>query len=149
MKEECSQCREKEKRDKGRVCQSTDWFFPSEIRFCRLQMLWLIEYLKLMGGGTWPPNPRGSGYVDIPINIRHGKSGAYFVTPAGIAGEVGARLKSTGVEGVLLVAEVRVGLTLDELSPESRMVLNYISGWRYRRMSYSRWKADRKYLQKR
>ena len=144
MKDDCSRCRKR-----GKVCRSTDWFLPSEIRYCRVQMMWMIEYIGVMGEGIWPENPDGSDYVDIPINIRRGKSGAYFETPAGYAGEIRARLEPTGVDGKLLKSQIWEGKTLDELEPEARTALNYISGWRFRRMDYKSWLRQKRYRIKR
>ena len=124
------------------------WYEPREIIFSREQMMFLIEFLPLLIEGIWPPNPQGSGYTETP-NVQHSRSKhAYFETPCQIAAEVEWRLKRTGIEGKLLVSEIRQGLMLEELQPESRRALNYISGWRRRRLDYKTWLRQRRYRQK-
>jgi len=121
------------------------WYEPREIIFSREQMLWLISWLLVLIEGNWPPNPQGSGYTEAP-NVQHSRSRhAYFETPCQIAAEVEWRLKRTGIEGKLLVAEIRLGLMLEELQPESRRALNYISGWRRRKTPYRVWLAKKRY----
>ena len=107
--------------------------------------MFLIEFLPLLIEGIWPPNPQGSGYTET-LNVQRSRSRhAYFETPCQIAGEVEWRLKRTGIEGKLLVSEIRQGLMLEELQPESRNALNYISGkWR-RKTPYRVWLAKKRY----
>ena len=121
------------------------WYEPREIIFSREQMLFLIEFLPLLIEGIWPPNPQGSGYTEVPNVQRSRSRHAYFETPCQIAAEVEWRLNRTGIEGKLLVSEIRQGLMLEELQPESRNALNYISGWRRRTQDYSGWKKQRTY----
>lgn len=125
------------------------WFAPSEINFSREQMIFLILNLKLLAHGTYPPDPKGSGYIDPPVNTKRKKKRAPFETPAQLYAELTFRLQQTGLSGKLLVAEVGAGYTFEELSRESRTALNYISGWARRKQSYSQWKADRQYKKKR
>ena len=121
------------------------WYEPREIIFSREQMLFLIEFLPLLIEGIWPPNPQGSGYTEVPNVQRSRSRHAYFETPCQIAAEVEWRLNRTGIEGKLLVSEIRQGLMLEELQPESRNALNYISGWRRRSQKYKDWVRQQNY----
>ena len=118
------------------------WFAPGEIRFTREEMIWLITWLSLLEMGKWPPEHKNSGYSGS-----HGTRGhrAPFENPSGFAGEINARLKTTGEAGESLVDEVEGGIEdYEGLSRPAQRALNYISGWRRRRITYPKWKYEQK-----
>ena len=120
-----------------------DFYSPGEIRFAREEMIWLITWLPLLEKGTWPPEFRDSGYTGS-----HGSRGhrAPFENASGFAGEVNARLSTTGEAGEALVDEIQSGVTdYEGLSRPAKRALNYISGFRRRRLSYPEWKALQKF----
>ena len=120
------------------------WFPFYKINFNREQMIWLIYWLDILEEGIWPPEP--SGYTDTSSKGEHR---ADFDDPAIIRAVVTSRLEKTGLEGKLLVAEIcRENTSAEELSYEARRALNYISGSKERRMSFQKWKAQRKYRQR-
>lgn len=121
-----------------------EYYEPKDIWFTREQVMFIIVHLETMREGIWPQNPLGSGYINQPIGKRSRSRHASFETPVGIAAEVLIRLEKCGIEGKLLVAEVQSGKTFSELEYESRRALNYISGWRQRLMSYTKWCYQRK-----
>ena len=121
------------------------WTSLSAFRFSRPEILWLIEVVLPLPVGEWPPEP-STGYEG------HNKQRSYhanFEASCLITGEVRARLKLTGIEGKLLVAEVQGGKELEELQPESRRALNFVSGFRRRHQSYQSWKKQRAYRARR
>ncbi len=121
------------------------YYKPSEIRFSREQMLWLIEWLSVLKEGTWPPNPQGSGYTEIASVQKSSSHHAGFETPCQFAAEIESRLKSTGESGEVLVHEVQHGLDVYELlSPPAKKALNYISGWRRRSRPFYKWCYDQR-----
>jgi hypothetical protein len=124
-------------------CPGADWYSPRDIKFCRVQVMWIIKHLPLMREGVWPRHPEGE--LASPIVQKPSKHSAYFETPAQIAGEVDYRLNRTGLEGKLLVSEINLGLDYLELQPEARRALNYVAGWRRKRLAYPEWKRQRKY----
>lgn len=124
-----------------------DWYAPKDIKFSREQMMWLIRHLGELLDGDWPANPWGSSYTEIP-SIKGGSSEARFVRPCQFAAEVEVRLKLTGLEGKLLMAELNGGwqeVPYEQLGKESRDALNYISGWRRRKQTYREFKMQREY----
>ena len=126
----------------------TDWFTPGEIVFSRPQMIFLIEHLDLLKEGNWPPNPNGSSYIDPAVKGRI-KAHAYFEIPAQYYAEVSDRLEATGQDGEVLQDEINSGLIeIDLLSRVARSALNYMSGWRRRKIGYALWNAQRKYYYK-
>jgi hypothetical protein len=124
-------------------CPGAEWYSPRDIKFCRQQVIWIIRNLPLMREGIWPRHPEGE--LASPIVQKPSKHQAYFETPAQIAGEVDYRLNRTGLEGKLLVSEINLGLDYLELQPEARRALNYVVGWRRKRLAYPEWKRQRKY----
>ena len=157
---------------------SLDDFYPIQsIDYHRRQMLFLIENLGLLRDGTYPPEPdiyltevmvregkkrvyieieqKESSYIDPRIKKKVINRHAPFEDSAMIAAEVDLRLDRTGIDGKLLVAEVKAGYILsgDEakmsgytlFSPEARMALNYVSGKGRKRTPYTDWKKQRRY----
>ena len=109
------------------------------VRFCRAEVLFIIENLWEIRDGSWPKQDRETGYTDAGVRGQPRQS-APFEKSAQIAAEVDLRLSRCGIEGKLLEYEVQDGR---ELSETSYQVLNYVSGWRRKRQSYNQWKADR------
>ena len=119
-----------------------DWYSPGEIRFQREEMIWLISWLDLLSEGNWPPEGKDTGYTGYQKSKVHK---APFETPAGYAAEVKSRLKTMGEAGEALVDEIQGGIMdYEGLCGPAQRALNYISGWRRRKETYSQWKATRK-----
>lgn len=130
-----------------RLCETpnADYFEISQIRYCRVQMLFLIEHIDQLADGIYPRNPQISGYQDSGSQSLSA-SDAGFVNPILIHGEITARLKACMEDGETLLHEVRF-LNADyyeALSNASKSALNYCSGNNRRRMSYMAWLRDRK-----
>jgi len=135
----------------------TEWYSPGKIRFQRDEMIWMTENLPLLEEGIWPREPSESGYTET-ANVQKSRSHkAPFETAAQYFAEVTARMFPKDENGKIiqpalhaacnvLVWEVQHGLNDYELlSPTAKTALNYISGWDRRKMSYSKWKRQRRY----
>jgi hypothetical protein len=128
-----------------RSCQGYSFYEPAEVVYCRVQMLWLIEWLPTLEEGKYPPDPTPTGYID------HGfggiKAQAPFELSCQIAGEVSVRLKKAGKDGRTLEHEVRElnAHSYELLSPAAKDALNYCSGWKRKRRTFPQWLADRTY----
>ncbi len=120
-----------------------EWYSYSEFTFRRDQILWILRHAELLRSGKWPPEPKSTGYTDPGIRRKGVKREPAFVKPAVIIGEIDWRIKRTGVDGKLLLAEVDAGYEL--FSDEAWRALNYISGWKRKRMSYMAWQKQRKH----
>ena len=138
---DCNKCKD------YRKCLGKEWYSYGEVRWCPFQCLWIIEHLDLIIIGKWPPSPEGSTYTDSSIKRSVPLSYASFEKPCDIVAELEVRLRKTGVDGKLLIAEVQAGKTF-ELSKEAQTALMYIKGWRRKRLTYSNWKKQRTYLGK-
>ena len=136
---DCSGCKKKES------CNYVDetWFPPGAICYCRPQVLFYLENCEDIRAGSWPKEPDGSTYTDPSIRSKAVKIPALHAEQ--FAAEMDARIKMCGIEGKLLELEV---LTERELSDTSWKALNFISGWRRRKLSYSQWKKESKYKEK-
>jgi len=124
--------------------KNMNWWRPGKITFSRDQMLFLLEHLELLKQGIYPPDPFSPNLNAIPYSQTI-RTTAYFEKACQLAAEVEVRLDACGVDGKLLLAEVRAGIPL---SIESRRALAYVSGWRRKRMSYREWLKYRKYRKK-
>lgn len=118
-----------------------DWYSPGEIRYTRDEMIFGIIHLGLLKEGIWPPEHKETGYTGS-----HGSRGhrAPFENPSGFAGEINARFKTTGEAGEALVDEIQGGIIdYADLSRPAKRALNYISGWRRRKQTYSQFKYEK------
>ena len=119
------------------------WFHPRDIIFTREQCLWILSWFLSEEIGDWPPEPKGSGYVDAQSGKRSRGCHAPFEAPCQITAEISLRLERTGKDGKILIREVQAGYTL--FSDEAWTALNYISGWKRRRTGYSDFRSHKRW----
>lgn len=135
--------------------EGREWYPVKELNFNPRQMLWLIKNLPTLKEGRYPPDPIGSGYVDLHMGKRAIKHKAYFETPALIAAEVEARLALCGLDGLLLEAtelwEISlerlakcIGMSEWEIIKRKSNALRYISGFKRKRRTYRDYIGHRK-----
>ena len=116
-----------------------DFYAPREIRFTRVQVLWLIRNLPGLREGYWPAE--ASSYIDIPLGKKTGKHKAYFETPVEYAVEIESRLERAGLDGLILeaiegwdksVASLAAYFRLPEwvIRRRRRRALAFVAGWR-------------------
>jgi len=149
---DCSKCKD------ARVtngCHGKEWYKPGEIRYCKPQVIFILEYLRLMELGQYPRNPKETGYTELKVWVQRGKKDGYFVTPATIFSDIDARLKTAGKDGGLLRARYCDGYDEDALIKQYRMpyeellaridsALFFICGF-YTKTNYLEWKKKRTY----
>lgn len=120
-----------------------DWFNYVEIRFCPYQCLWILAQDEIIECGRWPLQP---GQAESPIGNRQFKPEAPFVKPEIIIAELRSRLAKTGIQGKLLRAQTKAGITSpNDLEWEAMEALMYISGWNRKRVDFGAWKRQRRY----
>ena len=123
-----------------------NWHPPSAIFYCSHQMMWGILHLGMLEEGDWPPEHKDTGYIGSK-GSRNTRT--KFLPAALFFAEITYRFKATGEAGEALVDEVQGGVTeYKGLSRPAKRALNYISGWRRRKLSYSEWKKDQKWRAK-
>lgn len=142
---DCDKCR------KPCLSPNADYYAISQIRYCRPQLFFLIENLDLLQDGIYPDAHIETGYTDNvdPCVQRQVSHGTGFVDAALIYADVSSRLRACRRDGQTLEHEIKI-VHLDYyeiLSPAAKSALNYISGWRRRKMRYSVWLAKQKKLQ--
>jgi len=124
------------------ICGYPDerWFPLGVIRFCPPQVLFLMENISLLRDGKYPLRP--TGYTDIdPAIIVVPRTTSSQQTILDLAAEIDARLSSVpGIQRKLFEVEIQEQL---ELSPYSWTVLNYVSGWPRKTMSFSKWQQQK------
>lgn len=141
-----------------------EWYAPNQIKYTKDQMLWLLNHLPDLRLGYWPPNPQGSGYVDMPINKKAVKAKAHFITAVEVAAEIDDRLEQCGLDGLLVEANYTWDKSIDSLVKASSLdfyevvrrisrALKYISSGYDRRwhttrkregVSYTEWISHRR-----
>jgi hypothetical protein len=132
------------------------WWAPAEIRYTTDQVKWLVSILPSLREGHWPPNPRETGYVDRSIISKQWQRHAPFEMACMIAGELDARLKACGKDGLLVRAVYcwgedyqSLGMRDEELSWRCGRCLAYISGVKRKTTQYLQWAKQRNYRQRR
>lgn len=135
-----------------RGCQGYKWYSLTDIVYCKLQCLWLIETFLAIEGEqivmdrfTWP-SEEGTGYTDAPKTSFSNAAHAPYEKIVQCVGMLSARLERTGKDGRLLVLEVES--ESKDLSKDARNALYYSCGRNHKRMKYADWLAHRKYRQK-
>ncbi len=126
-------------------CPGARWFSIGEIRYCRLQSIWLIqEFLKVEGirivmdRYTWPDGDT----AEAPKTSHASNAHAPYEKVVQVVGELSRRLERTGKDGRLLVLEVKQE---GGLSNDARNALNYACGDKYKNMEYFDWMRQRRY----
>ncbi len=141
-----------------------DWYNPHAVtKFTKAQVKWLISVLPLLRNGSYPRNPKESGYTDTGIKSRQFKAGASFEIPASIAAELDIRIQRAGADGLMLeflyafepadelfvMEHMAQCLNLErkEVTQRIRNALGYVSGNGRKKNSYSQYVKDgRRYL---
>ena len=117
-------------------CPGKAWFHYGEIRFCPLQVLWIIEYRGELASGHWPKDPDSS---DDNSGQRRIKTEATFTKSILILAEVEQRLQKAGIQAELLVTQIEDGRDIDMLSEGAYEVLMYVKGNNRKRIGFKRW----------
>ncbi len=131
---------------------SEEWYKPSEIRFRKNEVLWLIRNLSIISAGTWPPEHKETGYTGNKGKA-HSHS-AHFEIPETIAGEIEARLSRCGLDGLALEFVTRLADGDDvyviqrianyqrrpflQVKDGIKLALRYCRGYHRKHVSYSR-----------
>ncbi len=122
------------------TCKGYEWYELKEIRFCRWQVLFLLENFH-----AYPTDPYTSGYTEAPRTSHRIGANAPFESQAVVFAELEYRIEKTGTDGKWLISDVQKGVTLRELAYEPRRALHYCAGWTRKRLSYSAWAKQIKY----
>jgi hypothetical protein len=133
------------------------WTSYGDFHFSRRQIRWLVDNEDYFMTGAWPPEPAGEYLTDrwdkhekawvewitcgIALEERNGKRTikheASFCKAAEVYGEVMTRLKVTGKDGKILLAQLRAGYTC--LDDEAENALRYVSGGKAKVSVYIDW----------
>ena len=126
-------------------CEGKEYFSHGEIVFCRYQVLWIIEHRDTLKTGEWVATPE---HIDKVQRSRSKE--APFIKAINTIGEVESRLdkcmpdrKELCFSAVDLMA--LQGGTFQDLSPNVKDIVNYISGWWQRQAMFTKWRDDRWY----
>ncbi len=143
-------------------CPGRAWYSLHDNQYCRLQTLWIldncIDYIDdRYVSASWPEQDKPASFIDNDARIQKSQpSTAGFTRPIQEVAEVIARLERTGKDGRLLLIEVKNaalkrgwdGIYRESYSQDARNALNYIIGWKRKRLSYRAWLKQREYRKK-
>lgn len=138
---DCRRC----KRWQG--CIGRLYYDFSEIRWCPLQVIWLIQNWDILEKGQWPQP------ADFSEGAPNVQTEGNFVKSAIIMAELKTRLERTRVDGKLLKSEVwNYGDTdleavdiMNRLDRDAYTALMYVKGFRRKKMFYLDWRRKAKY----
>jgi len=136
-----------------------EWYSPHAVlRFTKAMVKWLIPYLPMLRSGSYPRNPKETGYTDSAISQRQVKASASFELPASIAAELDIRLQRAGVDGLLLeflyafdpadelfvIEHMAQCLNLErrEVTQRIKNALYFVSGQDRKKTTYARYIRD-------
>jgi len=123
-----------------------NWYPPGSITYTKAQVRFIMNNLEMMREGVYPENPVGSSYTEIPGGKRVNRR-APFEVPCQIAGELEARLKKTGRDGVAAKAYYTHNFPIyeiawlaqwdeDEVKERIKRAVDYVTGWERKTESY-------------
>ena len=136
----------------------TDYYKPNEIwqRWSKGQVKWLLENLNLLRSGSYPKDPKETGFYDTPVGKRQVKAKASFLVSADIYSELTDRIESAGLDGLLLELayssgeddriqiEQHISSSLKEgINETDRRInraLKFVAGKNRKRRSYHQWR---------
>jgi hypothetical protein len=131
------------------------WWEPKDIYFSLEQVKWLISILPLLREGRWQPKPHEGVYRFSVSGSQSKADHAPFESPAMIAAEMDARLKSCGADGWLVKTvfaldedEHSVGLESHDFRRRVSRCLSYLCGWRRKASPYRDWAKQTDYRRK-
>lgn len=140
----------------------TDYYKPNEIwqKWTVEQVKWLLPHLHLLREGSYPKDPKETGYLDTPIGKRQVRSVAGFVTAADIYAELTDRIEATGIDGLLLELaysngeqdrieiEQHIATALGEdinlIDNRISKALKFIAGKNRKRRTYYQWRNHKR-----
>lgn len=125
-----------------RDCPGKDFYTYPDIRWCRHQVIWILQNAGTLHAGQWPqPQDNVGGNINI-------KTEANYTKCIRTIAEVDDRLARAGIYGKLLRAQVEAGREYGQLDHEAYMALIFVSGWDRRRQSFRAWGKQNRYRQR-
>jgi len=137
------------------------YYKPNEIwqKWSENQVKWLIPYLPLLRGGSYPRDPKETGFYDTPIGKRQIKAKASFITASEIASELDFRLCQCREDGLFLemvysqpediyfvMQHISSALNVDVNTVERNVhtALRYVCGKNRKRRSYHQFRNHKR-----
>ena len=122
------------------------------------KIVFILRYMSLMEEGSYPPDPRETGYTDFGIRVQHSTDpNAYFVKPVEVVAELKIRLDMCGLDGEIIrriyTDDVDISVIAKELNEDYgqiwwriNKVMEFCKGTDRRTLNYLEWiKKEKKY----
>ena len=121
-----------------------EWYSPGAIRFRRNEIIWLLSHYQELAEGSWPKEPKNTGYTDTPLRARRYRREAYFCTPAEFKAELDVRMALIGEDSSILRDIYIIGMTHEKAAEMRRIsestlyrrlnrAMKQMVGWKRRR----------------
>lgn len=126
-----------------------EFYSPQEIRFSESHILWLLDNVKYLNEGMWPPCP---WYTE---STSRNVGNAHYTVIMEIRGELFLRIELCGEDGGMMLDYFAYNKQHDQIAREhatneydvSKRIgrcLRYCMGWRRKKRSYREWYGERK-----
>ena len=122
-----------------------EWFGYHHLRFCPIQVFWLLRYEEILRGFGWPVAEDALGGMS-GVTIKQGN----FVQVAEAFAELDPRIERTRLKGKLLRAECKMPSTnkveyrFEFLSEDAKDALYYVSGDKRKKSPFTTWLAKKR-----
>ena len=133
-----------------------NWYPPDSIKYTKAQVRFILNNLVMMKEGVYPESPLGSSYIEVPGGKKVRRR-APFETSCLIVGELEARLKKTGRDGIAAKAFYTHQFPIyeiawlaqwdkDETRERIKRAVDYVTGWERKDESYGEF-VNREYIE--
>lgn len=114
-------------------CIGKEWYNYGEIRWCPLQVIWILQNKEEFDAGRWPSEHKESQ----DTGQLHADAG--FTRVKLVIAEVKDRLARTDGQGELLITQVEDQRDLSTLSAGARRILMYVKGKDRKKIGFKKW----------
>ena len=117
-----------------------EWFGYNHIRFCPVQVFWVLRYEDILRGRRWP-TPQ-----DIALGGDSSKvaTAGEFTPTSEVLAELEQRLERTRLKGEVLKAQCKVVEKVEYLSESAKDALYYVSGDKRKKSPFTTWLAKKR-----
>ena len=135
----CRECKD------WKMCVLTEsereWFGYQHVRFCPVQIFFLLRYEGIMRAKAWPvPDDTAPGGMSTKV-----LGEADFVKVSLILAELHERLAKTSLKGEVLEAQCKVVDKMEYLSDNAKDALYYVSGDSRKDTDFTTWLRIRRH----
>lgn len=117
---------------------NSNWYSPSEIRFTKDQVRWMLRNWDELSEGQWIPQCEDTGYTGYEKRNCH----APFEYVMQVIGELDARLSVCSTDGMVAIeyySDYNSDLSRPSTAKTAKNVVGYCSGYKRPQLPYQVW----------